>query len=604
MTQVQTDFVRPFKTGVLAALLVVVATVGEARADAPRAISFSELMQLGRSGQISSLKIDGARHATIGLADGSRAVASTPSTQSWAVDLASDGVDVDFGPTGPDWTDSVLRALYIIGQAFGILLTIGLLGWLASMMRGKFTAGQFLTSTGDESRTLFDHVAGADEGKAALVDIVEYLKNPSRFEAIGARARKGVLLVGDPGNGKTLLAKAVAGEAGVPFMATSGASFQEMFAGLGAARVRSMFKRLRKAAPCILFIDEIDSVGRKRSEASSAVENDSANTLNELLTQLDGLSSARGIVVIAATNRIDVLDPALIRAGRFDLHITVPAPDMKARESILKVSARGVKIGADVDFSVLARGTPGFSGADLATLVNEAAFLAGKSGRLEVSMDDFEVARDAKLLGGSDRSGLRLDRAELETVIYHESGHALASILQPECDPVHKGTVAPRGRSLGHIASLPLTDRVLVRKSKLQAELVMALAGRAAEELVFGEDMITTGAAADIESATGMAREMIARYGMGTTMASRVDGGHVFSARPISERSKEMVDEEVEQLLRESYAKAKSILHDNRRALDALAQAFREHETLDGHIMRAVVQAALDQGTPTEAAAA
>jgi cell division protease FtsH len=600
----QNHLVHRLRAGLLAALMVVAAHSAHADAGSRRSITFSEVMQLGRAGKIASIHMDGDREASITLTDGSQAVASTPSTQTWAVDLATAGVEVAFDPTGQGWSGSLIRWLGIAGQIFGIVMTIGLLGWLASTMRGKFSAGEFLEPGRDGNQTLFDHVAGAEEGKAALADIVDYLKSPAKFKAVGARARKGVLLVGDPGNGKTLLAKAVAGEAGVPFLAVSGASFQEMFAGLGAARVRSMFKKLRKAAPCILFIDEIDSVGRKRSESSSAVENDSANTLNELLTQLDGLASAQGIVVIGATNRIDVLDPALIRAGRFDLHITVPAPDMKARESILKVSARNVQIGPDVDFRIVARGTPGFSGADLATLVNEAAIRAGKCGRLQVTMEDFEAARDVKLLGGEERSGLFISATELETIIYHESGHALASVLQPECDPIHKGTVAPRGRSLGHIASLPLADRVLIRKSKLHAELVMALAGRAAEELVFGEDMITTGAAADIEHATGMAREMIARYGMGSTMASRVDGANAFSARPISERSKQHVDEEVEHLLRDSYAKAKALLQDNRAALDALAQAFRERETLEGDEIRDTVHAALQAKRTAQAAAA
>ncbi|WP_173050975.1 AAA family ATPase [Bosea sp. ANAM02] len=470
----------------------------------------------------------------------------------------------------------------------------GLVVWLLRTARSKMAIADFVKPRDIKDRILFQHVAGADDGKEALKDIVDYLRDPSRFEAVGAKPRNGVLLVGDPGNGKTLLAKAVAGEAGVPFMACSGSQFQEMFAGVGAARVRSMFKKLRKAAPAILFIDEIDSLGKKRSSSSSSVENDSANTLNELLTQLDGLTSGSGIVIIGATNRVEVLDPALIRAGRFDMHVIVPSPDQKARTEILKVASRDVELADDVDFATIARGTSGFSGADLAILVNEAAILAGKRSAHQVTMADFDQARDNKILGGT-RGTLMIDPAELETIIVHESGHALANVLLPACDPIHKGTVTPRGRSLGHIATMPLKDRVLVTRTKFLSELVMLLAGRAAEEIFFGADMVTSGATSDSDLATTTAFDMVARYGMGSSMASRVG-----SSRPLSEETKRRVDEEVEEIIRASYERAKELLLANKPALDRLCARFREEDTLDGDEIRRIVA----ESSPAVSAAA
>lgn len=580
----------------IAALLLALAPAPIAFAAGPAygQMTFGDVMRLGQEGKLKTVVVLGERQAVVETREGTRAAATMPLNQTWATELAKSGVNIEFQAADQSTLSLSLSIFSVAVQALGFILLVGLVVWLLRAARSKMAVADFVKPRDIKDRILFQHVAGAEDGKEALKDIVDYLRDPSRFEAVGAKPRNGVLLVGDPGNGKTLLAKAVAGEAGVPFMACSGSQFQEMFAGVGAARVRSMFKKLRKAAPAILFIDEIDSLGKKRSSSSSSVENDSANTLNELLTQLDGLASGSGIVIIGATNRVEVLDPALIRAGRFDMHVVVPAPDQKARTEILKVASRNVELADDVDFVTIARGTPGFSGADLAILVNEAAILAGKRSGYQVTMADFDQARDNKILGGS-RGTLMIDPAELETIIVHESGHALANVLLPACDPIHKGTVTPRGRSLGHIATMPLKDRVLVTRSKFQSELVVLLAGRAAEEIFFGAEMVTSGATSDSDLATTIAFDMVARYGMGSSMASRVG-----SSRPLSEETKRRVDEEVEELIRVSYERAKELLVANRPALDQLCARFREEDTLDGDEIRRIVA----ESTPAASAAA
>jgi cell division protease FtsH len=551
-------------------------------------MTFGDVMRLGQDGSLKKIIVLGEREAVVETKEGARAAATMPLNQTWATELAKAGVNIEFQAPDQSTLALSLSIFSVVVQGLGLFLMVGLVVWLLRTARSKMAVADFVKPSEIKDRVLFEHVAGAAEGKEALKDIVDYLRDPSRFDAVGAKPRNGVLLVGDPGNGKTLLAKAVAGEAGVAFMACSGSQFQEMFAGVGAARVRAMFKKLRKAAPAILFIDEIDSLGKKRASGSSSVENDSANTLNELLTQLDGLASGSGIVVLAATNRVDVLDPALVRAGRFDMHVVVPSPDQKARTEILKVASRDVELADDIDFVKIARGTPGFSGADLAILVNEAAIHAGTRAAHQVTMADFDQARDNKILGGT-RGTLMIDPAELETIIVHESGHALANVLLPACDPIHKGTVTPRGRSLGHIATMPLKDRVLVSRTKLQSELVMLLAGRAAEEVFFGADMVTSGASSDISQATDIARDMVSRFGMGSTMASRVDGSNAFSSRPISEETKRRVDEEVEELIRASFDRAKELLLAHKPALDRLCARFREEDTLDGDEIRRIV---------------
>lgn len=580
----------------IAALLLALAPAPLAFAVGPTdgQMTFGDVMRLGQEGKLKTIVVLGERQAVVETREGARAAATMPLNQTWATELAKAGVNIEFQAPDQSTLNLSLSIFSVVVQGLGLFLMAGLVVWLLRTARSKMAIADFVKPRDIKDRILFQHVAGADDGKEALKDIVDYLRDPSRFEAVGAKPRNGVLLVGDPGNGKTLLAKAVAGEAGVPFMACSGSQFQEMFAGVGAARVRSMFKKLRKAAPAILFIDEIDSLGKKRSSSSSSVENDSANTLNELLTQLDGLTSGSGIVIIGATNRVEVLDPALIRAGRFDMHVIVPSPDQKARTEILKVASRDVELADDVDFATIARGTSGFSGADLAILVNEAAILAGKRSAHQVTMADFDQARDNKILGGT-RGTLMIDPAELETIIVHESGHALANVLLPACDPIHKGTVTPRGRSLGHIATMPLKDRVLVTRTKFLSELVMLLAGRAAEEIFFGADMVTSGATSDSDLATTTAFDMVARYGMGSSMASRVG-----SSRPLSEETKRRVDEEVEEIIRASYERAKELLLANKPALDRLCARFREEDTLDGDEIRRIVA----ESSPAVSAAA
>ncbi len=611
---------RTTKVALTAAILALAATCGPAKADAPAqdrpaksgeadAMTFSEMLRRSGKGEIASLGFKGDHRAIAKTRDGLPHEVSIPFVGAWTVDLAEkDGVEVDYGP----YDKSAWSALDRVSGLFGFLMQVGFLAlvvlmiaFMLRMVRSRKGVGTWVGTRQPwlfsrlglpfmgslkAPDTRFDDVAGAEEAKASLEEVVSFLRDAKRYDQVGARQRRGVLLIGDPGNGKTLLARAVAGEAGVPFLSTTGSDFQEMFAGLGAARVRGIFKQLRKRAPAILFIDEIDSVGRTRAQGSSAVENDSASTLNQLLTELDGLDAMKGVVVIGATNRVDVLDPALVRAGRFDQKIQVPNPDLGARESILAIHAGSRRLSDDVDLLTMARGTPGFSGADLATLVNEAAIGAVRRGATEVAMQDFEDARDAKLLGGAERRGTALDEDEMDIVIAHESGHALVATLLPHCDPVHKGTVTPRGRSLGHIAAVPLRDQVLVRRAKALDTVCMLLGGRAGEEIAFGDDAVTSGATSDIDEVTRVVRDMVSRYGMGSTMASRVDESNAFSTRQVSEESKAAVDREVERIVSHQYKRALVLIRDNAHAYEALRALFKQRETLTGDEIREVIR--------------
>jgi len=443
--------------------------------------------------------------------------------------------------------------------------------------------------SGDTPKITFADVAGADEAKVELQEIIEFLKDPQKFTRLGGRLPKGALLVGPPGTGKTLLAKAVAGEAGRPFFSMSGSDFVEMFVGVGASRVRDLFEQGKAHAPCIIFIDEIDAVGRHRGAGLGGGHDEREQTLNQLLVEMDGFESNDGVILIAATNRPDVLDPALLRPGRFDRQIVVDSPDVRGREGILRVHTRKIPLAADVRLDSLAKGTPGMAGADLANLVNEAAVLAARRNKTLVDMQDFEDAKD-KVMLGVERRSLVLTEDDRKLTAYHEAGHTVVSLQTPGADPIHKVTIVPRGRALGLMTSLPETDRYGHTKEFLLGRLSIAFGGRVAEELVFGQDKITTGAGSDIQFATNVARQMVTVYGMSEKVGMMAVGdkeqeiflGREFSQkREISERTQRMVDEEVKRLLDEAHSHARDLLTAHRELLDRIALALLERETLD-----------------------
>ncbi|WP_414677860.1 ATP-dependent zinc metalloprotease FtsH [Longimicrobium sp.] len=440
----------------------------------------------------------------------------------------------------------------------------------------------------DTPKITFDDVAGADEAKADLQEIVEFLKDPKKFSRLGGRIPKGALLVGPPGTGKTLLARAVAGEAGRPFFSMSGSDFVEMFVGVGASRVRDLFEQGKAHAPCIIFIDEIDAVGRHRGAGLGGGHDEREQTLNQLLVEMDGFEGNDGVILIAATNRPDVLDPALLRPGRFDRQIVVDAPDLRGREGILKVHMKKVPLGADVDVGVIARGTPGMAGADLANLVNEAALLAARRGRDKVFMADFEDAKDKVMMGAERRSYVMKDE-ERRLTAYHEAGHALCTVVVPGNDPLHKVTIIPRGRALGMAFTLPEDDRVSITRRQLKANLVMTYGGRAAEELIFGNDRVTTGASGDIQQATRIARRYVTQWGLSEAVgpvAIAESEQEVFlgrdlgSRREVSEKTAELVDAEVARVLNEALDAARVTLREHESSLHAIANALLERETL------------------------
>lgn len=437
--------------------------------------------------------------------------------------------------------------------------------------------------TESNTKVTFDDVAGVDHAKDDLQEVVEFLQDPGKFERLGGKIPKGVLLVGPPGTGKTLLARAVAGEAGVPFFSISGSDFVEMFVGVGASRVRDMFEQAKKNAPCIIFIDEIDAVGRSRANGISG-NDERDQTLNAMLVEMDGFETNEGIIIVAATNRADVLDAALTRPGRFDRQIQVPNPDFVGREKILKVHSRKVPIGPDVDLKVVAKGTPGFSGADLANLVNEAALLAARRSKRIVTRVDFEDARD-KILMGPERRSLLMTDEEKKMTAYHEAGHALVSINMPGSVPIHKATIIPRGRALGMVQSLPERDKISMHYDEMIANLAMAMGGRVAEEMIFGDMKVSSGASGDIQMATQLARSMVTEYGFSPVlgrMAYSTPNADMFHTPKIAEHTQKIIDAEVLRLVEEGYETAKRILNKKRKDLDKLANGLLEYETLSG----------------------
>ncbi len=502
--------------------------------------------------------------------------------------LEAQGIQIEAQEARPNWW----------GLLAGMLPWIFLFGlmffWLRQMQTGGARAFSFGKSkakmlTGDSPKVTFADVAGADEAKAELEETIDFLKDPSRFTRLGGRLPRGVLLVGPPGTGKTLLARAVAGEASRPFFSMSGSDFVEMFVGVGASRVRDLFEQGKAHAPCIIFIDELDAVGRHRGAGLGGGHDEREQTLNQLLVELDGFESNEGVILIAATNRPDVLDPALLRPGRFDRHVVVDLPDVKGREGILAVHTRKIPLLDDVDLAVLGRATPGMSGADLENLVNEAALLAAREDKERVAMADFEEAKD-KVLMGVERRSMVISDEERKLTAFHEAGHALAALMTPEADPLHKVTIVPRGRALGLTFALPLDDRHSYSKDYLEAQLIYAYGGRVAEELIFGEEKITTGAGNDIERATKLARRMVAEWGMSEAVGPMNVGDHdgnvflgreIVERRELSERTARLVDDEVRALLDTAYKRAKERISANMDKLHALAQALLERETLN-----------------------
>ncbi|MBN9306123.1 MAG: cell division protein FtsH [Devosia sp. 67-54] len=531
------------------------------------------------------------------LKDGTRFETVIPPNTDIVSRLEDRGVNITAKEpdSSPFWSillSSWLPFLVIIGVWFFFIRQMQGGGRGGAMGFGKSRA-KLLTET--HGKVTFEDVAGVDEAKQDLEEIVEFLKDPGKFQRLGGRIPRGVLLVGPPGTGKTLIARAVAGEANVPFFTISGSDFVEMFVGVGASRVRDMFEQAKKNAPCIIFIDEIDAVGRHRGAGLGGGNDEREQTLNQLLVEMDGFEANEGIILIAATNRPDVLDPALLRPGRFDRQVVVPNPDVQGREKILKVHVRKVPLAPDVDLKVLARGTPGFSGADLMNLVNEGALLAARRNKRFVTMAEFEDAKD-KLMMGAERRTLSLTEEDKKLTAYHEAGHALLAIKMDASDPIHKATIIPRGRALGMVMRLPERDQVSLTRRKAYADLAVAMGGRVAEEEIFGYEKVTSGASADIKMATGLARAMATEWGMSDKLGPLLYGDNqdeVFLGRSMMQRSthmsdetQQMVDAEVKRFVEEGYQTAQTVIRENIDQLHAIAQALIEYETLTGDEIR------------------
>ena len=586
---------------IIALLLVVLFNLFQPGTSRPPSsmVAYSDFVTEVTSGHVREVTIQG-RTVSGTLSDGRAFQTYTPEDPSLVSRLTDKGVRVIAKAEDSD----VNPLLHYLLSWFPMLLLIGVwVFFMRQMQSGGGRAMGFGKSrarllTEKQGRVTFDDVAGIDEAKSELQEIVEFLKDPQKFQRLGGKIPKGVLLVGPPGTGKTLLARAIAGEANVPFFTISGSDFVEMFVGVGASRVRDMFEQGKKNAPCIIFIDEIDAVGRHRGAGLGGGNDEREQTLNQMLVEMDGFESNEGVILIAATNRPDVLDPALLRPGRFDRQVVVPNPDVNGREKILRVHMRKVPLAADVDPKTIARGTPGFSGADLANLVNEAALLAARMGKRVVAMFEFEQAKD-KVMMGAERRSLVMSDAEKKMTAFHEAGHAICSMHEPECDPVHKATIIPRGRALGMVMSLPEGDRYSKSKAKCLAELCMAMGGRAAEEIIFGADKVSNGASGDIKMATNQTRMMVTEWGMSDKLGMIAYGdngqevflGHsVTQHKNVSEATAREIDSEVKAIIDASYQRAKKILLDNIDELNALANGLLEYETLGLDEIRQVLR--------------
>ena len=580
-------------------LLVLIVTLfslfgGGQQTNASRTLSYSEFIQRVDDGAVASVTLDGEK-VEVQAKDGSRYVTIKPEGDSLTERLIGKGVEVRAVPQ----QESGFMSILSLWMPFLILIGI----WIFFMNRmqggGRGGAMGFGKSrakllTEKHGRVTFDDVAGIDEAKEELEEIVEFLRNPQKFSRLGGKIPKGALLVGPPGTGKTLLARAIAGEAGVPFFTISGSDFVEMFVGVGASRVRDMFEQAKKNAPCIVFIDEIDAVGRARGVGIGGGNDEREQTLNQLLVEMDGFEANEGVIIIAATNRKDVLDPALLRPGRFDRQIHVPNPDIKGREKILSVHARKVPLGPDVDLRTIARGTPGFSGADLMNIVNEAALLAARVGRRFVTMDDFENAKDKVIMGVARRS-MVLTPAQKEMTAYHEAGHAIVGINLPKCDPVYKATIIPRGGALGMVVSLPEMDRLEFHKDEAREKIAMTMAGKAAEIIKFGEERVSNGPTGDIQQASALARAMVMRWGMSDKVGN-IDYAEAHEGYQgntggfsVSAETKRLIEDEVKRLIDEGYETAYKIILEKNEDFERLAQGLLEYETLTGEEITKVI---------------
>ena len=572
---------------VIGLVLMTVFNQFNSRQAAQASVEYSQFMDEVRQGAIKKVIIEG-RTLKATTTDNRKITTYAPQDIWMVSDLLKYDVQVEAKPE----EESFLTNIFI--SWFPMLLLIGVWVFFMRQMQGggkggAFSFGKSKARLLDESTNniTFADVAGCDEAKEEVSELVDFLRDPSKFQKLGGRIPKGVLLVGNPGTGKTLLAKAIAGEAKVPFFSISGSDFVEMFVGVGAARVRDMFDNAKKHAPCIIFIDELDAVGRQRGAGLGGGNDEREQTLNQMLVEMDGFEGNSGVIVIAATNRPDVLDPALMRPGRFDRQVVVPLPDIRGREQILNVHMRKVPLSGDVKADIIARGTPGFSGADLANLVNEAALFAARGNKRLVDMEDFEKAKD-KIMMGAERRSMVMNEEEKRNTAYHESGHAVVAKLVPKSDPVHKVTIIPRGRALGLTMQLPVEDRYAYDRTYLLSRIAVLFGGRIAEELFM--DQMTTGASNDFERATQMARDMVTRYGMSDTLGPMVYGeneGEVFLGRSVtthknvSEATMQKVDAEIRRIIDEQYALARRLLDENRDKVETMTKALLEWETID-----------------------
>ncbi len=557
--------------------------------------SYSDFVEAVEDGRVRSVTIDGERVTYTTESAQFRTIRPIDDSEVYTL-LRENDVEVQ---AEPQQQTGLLAAIL---PFLPFLLLIGVWIFFMNRMQGGgrggamgFGKSKAKLLTEKSGRVTFDDVAGIDEAKEELEEIVEFLRDPQKFSRLGGKIPKGALLVGPPGTGKTLLARAIAGEAGVPFFTISGSDFVEMFVGVGASRVRDMFEQAKKNAPCIVFIDEIDAVGRHRGAGYGGGNDEREQTLNQLLVEMDGFEANEGVILIAATNRPDVLDPALLRPGRFDRQVQVPNPDIKGRQRILEVHARKVPLGPDVDLRVIARGTPGFSGADLANLVNESALMAARTGKRFVTMEDFENAKD-KVMMGAERRSMVMSDDEKKLTAYHEAGHAIVGLNVPQHDPIHKATIIPRGRALGLVLSLPERDQLSVTQTKYKSKIAMAMGGKVAEELIFGPENVTSGASSDIQQVTRIARAMVTQFGMSPELGNinysneqetyLGTQGNGMSASP---EMQAVIDEEVRKLVDEGYEAAKRILTEKADDLERLAQGLLEYETLTGNEITKVI---------------